>query len=320
MAECSKCGKQSMSFECRYCGEKFCSEHRLPENHDCDKLEESIEKEKEESDKWFKEKEVKKPAPSETNTTNYHKPTFLNEMKRTLANNYTLAIIAVTVFSFFIQMLVPFYENLIVLSPALTETALQATNNAAGGSLLASTLIQQPWTLLTVVLAHGSMFHIFANMVTFYFFGTPTERLIGSKRLLKFYIGSALIASIGYVVFRNLLFYAYGPMTNGLPALSPAVGASGAVVATFAVVAMLYPQAEVLLYFFIPMKIKTALYIFAGLEGVNMLAKTFGIYLPVIGGFASSAHLAGMIVGIWYGRKLQDRYARRNSVFNPLGV
>lgn len=319
MAECSKCGKQSMSFECRYCGKKFCSEHRLPENHDCSEMEESIEQEKEESGKWFKEKEVKNPAPSQRTPTR-QKPTLLNEIKRTFSRNYTLAIIIVTVLSFFLHQLSPFYEDLLILSPALTEAALQATNGGAGGNLLSYTLLQKPWTLLTVVLAHGSMFHLFANMVTFYFFGTPTERLIGSKRLLKFYIGSALAASIGYVLFRNILFYAYGPMANGLPTLSPAVGASGAVVATFAVVAMLYPHAEVLLYFIVPMKIKTALYIFAGIEGINLLAKSIGIYLPVIGGFASSAHLVGMLIGIWYGRKLQDEYARRTSVFNPLGV
>ncbi len=321
MAECSKCGKQTMSFECRYCGKKIGSEHRLPENHDCENLEESIEKEKDKSGKGVTEKEEKNPAPSEKRrTATSQKPTFPNEIKRTLTHNYTLAIITVTVLSFFVQQLFPFYENLLVLSPALTEAALQATNSGAGGNLLTSTLLQQPWTLLTVVLAHGSMFHLFANMVTFYFFGTPTERLIGSKRLLKFYIGSALAASIGYILFRNILFYAYGPMVNGLPTLSPAVGASGAVVATFAVVAMLYPKAEVLLYFFIPMKIKTALYIFAGVEGINMLAKTAGIYLPVIGGFASSAHLVGMLVGIWYGKRLQGEYAQRSSVFNPLGV
>jgi len=36
MAKCAFCGKEvSMPFVCPYCGQTFCAEHRLPENHDC---------------------------------------------------------------------------------------------------------------------------------------------------------------------------------------------------------------------------------------------------------------------------------------------
>lgn len=46
MVECSFCGKQTyMPFGCKYCGKQFCSEHRLPENHKCKRME-LIEEEK----------------------------------------------------------------------------------------------------------------------------------------------------------------------------------------------------------------------------------------------------------------------------------
>lgn len=36
MVKCEHCGKDSyMPFRCNYCGGYFCSEHRLPERHDC---------------------------------------------------------------------------------------------------------------------------------------------------------------------------------------------------------------------------------------------------------------------------------------------
>ncbi|RLG05769.1 MAG: hypothetical protein DRN59_04105 [Thaumarchaeota archaeon] len=36
MARCAVCGKEVlMPFRCAYCGEYFCSEHRLPEKHNC---------------------------------------------------------------------------------------------------------------------------------------------------------------------------------------------------------------------------------------------------------------------------------------------
>lgn len=38
--ECQKCGQQTfLPFKCPYCDDYFCSEHRLPENHDCPRIE-----------------------------------------------------------------------------------------------------------------------------------------------------------------------------------------------------------------------------------------------------------------------------------------
>ncbi|MCW4009054.1 MAG: hypothetical protein NWF05_00330 [Candidatus Bathyarchaeota archaeon] len=36
---CHKCGQETlMPFHCPYCGGQFCSQHRLPENHDCPRI------------------------------------------------------------------------------------------------------------------------------------------------------------------------------------------------------------------------------------------------------------------------------------------
>jgi len=37
--KCRKCGQETfLPFQCPYCGDQFCSEHRLPENHDCPRI------------------------------------------------------------------------------------------------------------------------------------------------------------------------------------------------------------------------------------------------------------------------------------------
>jgi len=37
--DCAYCGeKQDLPFECNYCKDKFCADHRLPEGHRCVKL------------------------------------------------------------------------------------------------------------------------------------------------------------------------------------------------------------------------------------------------------------------------------------------
>lgn len=37
MVKCAFCKKETgyLPFHCKYCGNSFCSEHRLPENHNC---------------------------------------------------------------------------------------------------------------------------------------------------------------------------------------------------------------------------------------------------------------------------------------------
>lgn len=312
MGDCSRCGKKAMTFTCRYCGEKFCSEHRLPENHNCGGLDEEVQKEKEQSkEKWFEEKESKDEQETRTVTASTRSTPGLGEsIVNTLKSNYTLSIILVTVIAFFMQYLVPGFSQLLVLDPNLVS------------------ILYRPWTLVTVMLLHGGLFHLLANMITFYFFGTPVEKAVGGKELLKMYVGAGIVASLGFVGFRNLLSSIYGPeiaaktlfgmQFASMDTLGLAVGASGAVVAFVGAVAMLYPEAEVLLYFVIPMKIKTAVYAFGGLEAFNLMAKLLGYSLPVIGNFASSAHLAGLLIGLWYGRKLRDRHRKRTSVFNPL--
>jgi len=283
-----------MGFECSYCGESFCSEHRLPENHDCEGLEKGIKKEKEDS-KWFQEKEVKNQPPKRSK-----KPSVIQDALSALSSNYTLIIILFTSLIYLLQISTgpsptqnPFYD-LFALQSDLGE------------------LISEPWRIFSVMFLHGSSFHLFANMITLYFFGTALERLIGSRDFLKFYFASGIIASIGFVLFRNFL-----SLYQGAEVLGSAVGASGAVVAVFAAVAMLYPRADVLLFFVIPMKIKTGLYAFGAFEIFNTVIRIFGVqFWP----FASSAHLTGLIVGVWYGKKLQERYARNTSVFNPLEV
>ena len=301
MAECSECGEKTMSFTCRYCGEKFCSEHRLPEKHDCDGLESgkkeeyssSSSSEDEGDEKWFDEKFSNKKETQKE----FVKPSMFNEAKRVLKNNITLTIIGLTVLSYALQFIVPGYFESLVLTSDLNS------------------LISSPWTLLSVMLLHGNGVHLAANMITFYFFGTAVEKAVGGRQMLKMYIISGLVASLGVVSYQNLMQIIHTSAQFG-----NIVGASGAVVAMVGITAMLYPTAEVLLYFIIPMKIRTAVYLFAAMETVNLLFKTAGITLPVIGMFASSAHLAGLGVGLYYGKKLQNKYSQRTSLFSPTGV
>ena len=305
MAECSECGKQTMSFTCHYCGEKYCSEHRLPENHDCDGLESGKKEEFTESNenkqtereasndgKWFDEKFEQRDVKKEVRRNKTKRRGLGTDIIDTFKNSYTLSIIAVTSLAFVLQFIFPSSWNSLILNPELNA------------------VLTRPWTLVTVMFLHGGLFHLMANMITFYFFGRLVENVIGSRELLKFYFGTGIVASIAYVLMSNIYYVLHGSSF----ALTPAVGASGAVVAAVGAVAMLYPDAEVLLYFVIPMKIQTAVKAFGAMEVINVIFKLSGTSLPIIGGFASSAHLAGLIIGLIIGKKMRSNVRKTSRI------
>ncbi len=56
MTTCHYCGDQEvMPFTCKFCGERFCREHRLPESHECIGLQKFKEERGREPEKWIYE-------------------------------------------------------------------------------------------------------------------------------------------------------------------------------------------------------------------------------------------------------------------------
>jgi predicted nucleic acid binding AN1-type Zn finger protein len=56
MGICSYCSAiETMPFKCKFCGEEFCGNHRLPENHECIGLMKFKEGRSREPEKWIYE-------------------------------------------------------------------------------------------------------------------------------------------------------------------------------------------------------------------------------------------------------------------------
>ena len=258
------------------------------------KSDEEKNREASKDEKWFDEKFEQKDVKQEVRRNKTKRRSLGTDILDTLKNSYTLSLILVTSLAFVMQFILPSsWINNLVLNPEF------------------NTVLTRPWTLISVMFLHGGLFHLMANMITFYFFGRLVENAMGSMKLLKFYFGTGIVASLAYVLMSNIYYLLHGAaFTSGISTLTPAVGASGAVVAAVGAVAMLYPDAEVLLYFVIPMKIQTAVKAFGAMEVINVLFKLSGTTLPVIGGFASSAHLAGLFIGIIIGKKMRSNVSK----------
>lgn len=131
--------------------------------------------------------------------------------------------------------------------------------------------LARPWTLLTAIFLHGSLVHILYNLFGLALFGSILEHIIGTKKFLKLFFISGLIASLA-----------------SIPFYSRVLGASGAIFGIIGMLAILRPKMAVWLYG-MPMPMILALFIWAAID-------IFGIYFP--SGTANIAHLGGLAIGI----------------------
>lgn len=278
MVECEHCGKDiDLPFKCKFCGETYCDEHRLPENHDCLGLEEYKERSKEKTEVVY-EPFQKKGKEENVNSRSF---TFSVAGSFFSSGGIYLKIIIACIFVYLLQFLVPMltgfaFTEMFYIEPVFGE------------------IVSRPWTLLTSIFLHSTEFplHIFANMLVLFFFGGELERRIGSKKFLELYLVSGIVANLG--------FWFYSSLTGSATA---ALGASGAIFGVFAALAIIAPEIRVLVWFVLPLKIRHALIIFA-------LWDLF--LLPYGGPVASSAHLAGVVVGLIYGYKIGRKSRRLN--------
>ena len=147
-----------------------------------------------------------------------------------------------------------------------------------------------PWQLVSYAFLHGSVFHLFFNMMGLWMFGSEIERVWGPKRYLLFYVVSLLTAAVAQLLVALLTGAVY-----------PTVGASGALFGLLLAFGMLFPNRQIMLLIPpIPMKAKVFVAIYGAIE----------LFLGVTGtqqGVAHFAHLGGMLGGFlmiqyWRGR------------------
>jgi len=143
--------------------------------------------------------------------------------------------------------------------------------------------IYMPWMFITSIFLHGSFSHLFFNMLALFFFGSYFENLYGSKRFLILYFLAGILG--------NLVYFLYDPSST-----IPGVGASGAIYGVMGALAILRPFTIVYINF-LPVPLIVAAFFW-------LLINLIGVINP-IGNIGYHAHLAGLLVGFYYGYKLK---------------
>lgn len=136
-----------------------------------------------------------------------------------------------------------------------------------------------PWQPLTSMFLHGGFIHLALNMFVLWSFGNQLDQIIGTKKFLSLYFISGLVGGILWMFLG----------------IGPAVGASGALCGLMAAYVFIAPDAEVLLFFIIPVKIKNAVY---GFAAFSLVFGVLSMFNPALGfGIGHFAHLGGLIGG-----------------------
>jgi membrane associated rhomboid family serine protease len=162
-------------------------------------------------------------------------------------------------------------------------------------------------TLITSMFMHGSVMHIFGNMLYLWIFGNNVEDLLGRVRFLFFYLAAGVVAGLTNILVDP-------------NATIPTVGASGAVAGVLGAYMVAYPRARVL----------TAVFLLVFIRLVELPASVLLVFWFVMqsfqgflslgaremsGGVAWFAHIGGFIFGaagirLLAGREIRAQRAR----------
>ena len=162
------------------------------------------------------------------------------------------------------------------------------------------------WQPVTYLFLHGNLMHIVLNMLILWMFGSELERRWGSQAFLQFYFICGVGAGLTSVMVDTLVRLIAGS-SGGAFSTIPTIGASGAIYGLMAAQAILFPNKLLLLFFFLPMRMRPAILLLAGMMLFTQLSTPGS-------GINHVAHLGGMVFAwlylnqAWNLKKLWDTW------------
>jgi uncharacterized protein len=167
------------------------------------------------------------------------------------------------------------------------------------------------WTLVTSMFMHGGILHLFINMFVLFSLGDFTEKIIGGKRFLWFYLISGIFAGLVFVV----LGYFFGGSSLGANifggSLDFAVGASGAIFAVAGLLMVLIPKLKFSIIFFPFFSLPAYIMIPVVLFITWIVSSSVAIVAGTQVGIGNTAHFGGFLAGLIYGFYLRKKYPKK---------
>lgn len=142
------------------------------------------------------------------------------------------------------------------------------------------------WQLGTYMFLHANFWHIFLNMYALLIFGMSVEQVWGSRRFLVYYLFTGIGAGLSIFLLNFIM--------KGPAYIVPTIGASGAVFGLLLAFGVLFPDAQILLFFIFPIRARYLVILYGVLEMMALLESPGGSSVSHVG------HLGGLFFGIVY--------------------
>ncbi len=137
------------------------------------------------------------------------------------------------------------------------------------------------YTCFTYMFAHGSIYHLFSNLLGLLIFGTIAERAVGSKEYLLYYTLTGTLSGV-----LSLLFYI---LTDNYIVFL--IGASGALYAVMLLFAVFFPDSIVYVLGILPLRARTLVLVYFVIEFFSSF---------ISDGISHTTHLFGIFAGLIY--------------------
>ena len=157
-------------------------------------------------------------------------------------------------------------------------------------ALVPAFALTRPWTIVTYMFLHGSLGHLFFNMLSLYFFGPVVEGRLGSRHFLRLYLVSGLTGALLSIVFPRSM----------MGAMTPIIGASGAIFGVNLAFAYFWPRQQIFIWGILPIEARWLVVI------MTAISVYYG-FVGSAGGGAPPAHLGGFLGGFLYLRWMERR-------------
>lgn len=319
MVKCDYCEDEVdyLPFICRYCGKSYCKTHRIPENHECS-FEFRNDPYKVISIEKAKSSKIYSDYPAEAiqrETSNRRRrdrqPRIRDRMNRSRPQVTSLLGMQAKPYGTYGLMIanIVFYTIAFILFYTAGIDYLYLSLSDYVGNF-------NYWTFFTSIFIPDypsvlGIFFLLIRLLMLFLIGRMIEARWGWKTILKIYILSGLLTSIGILTIQwiSSLFL---PIIASIPFYS----SWGAYLGLITFIALLFPQQQVTMFlYFIPIrvKMKNLVWIFTGMSAlfgvINLIAIIIGYTAPI--GATFPQHF-GSVVGA-LGGLIVNRMFRRNN-------
>jgi membrane associated rhomboid family serine protease len=175
------------------------------------------------------------------------------------------------------------------------------------------TFMSRPWTLITHMFLHDSVWHVFANMLWLWAFGYIMQDLTGNKKLIPIYIYGGLAGAVAFMLAFNI----FTVLKPELP-VATALGASAGVMAVAVSTTMVAPDYRIfpMLNGGIPLWVITLLFVIIDFATIPY-NNTGGHIAHIAGGFMGFMFIFLLRRGYDWSEWMNNFFDWVNNLFNP---